>query len=77
MRIVVDPVERFTETFDNNAAHTRAGMGRDQFQYLVKLELGSELAFHSISLEQAGATLLRHLAEHFLTRLDHLPLTTL
>jgi hypothetical protein len=57
-------------------------VGRDQFEYLVELELDSErsvrLSQHDVrGLEQTRPTLLGHLAKHFLTGLNHFPLAAL
>ncbi len=75
-------VQRNGEIMNDNAAHARAGVGRDQFENLIEFELKSERTVHLsphdlCGLEQTGATLLGHLAKHLLTGLNHFPLAAL
>jgi hypothetical protein len=75
-------VRRSGEIVNDNAAHARARVGRDQFENLIEFKLKSErtvqLSPHDVcGLEQTGAPLLGHLAKHFLTGLNHLPLPAL
>jgi hypothetical protein len=57
-------------------------VGRDQLENLIEFKLKSErmikLRSHDgFGLEQTGAALLRHLAQHFLSGLDHFTLAAL